>query len=67
MKYFEGTPIPTSLVLVGLTWVAASAGLVGPALPGGSVEVLGMTLHPVVLLFAVSGALMVSRVRVPKW
>lgn len=66
VKYFEGTPIPTSLLLVALLWVAAAAGAIGPQLWGGSLKLAGYTLHPLVLLFALSGALMISRIRIPK-
>lgn len=66
VKYFEGTPIPTSVALVLLLWLAALQGAIGPALWGGAVKVLGYTLHPLALLFALSGALMVSRIRIPK-
>ncbi len=67
VKYFEGTPIPTSIVLVGLLALAASQGAVGEHLWGGSVRLGGFTLHPLVLLFAVSGSLMISRIRIPKF
>ena len=63
---FEGTPIPTSLALVLLMCVAASQGAVRESLWFGKVEFAGFTLHPLVLLFAVSGSLMVSRIRFPK-
>ncbi len=66
VKYFEGTPIPTSLLLVFLLWVAAMQGALGDALWFGRILLAGFTLHPLVLLFALSGALMVSRVRIPK-
>ena len=66
VAYFEGTPIPTSIVLVGLLWAAAGTGAVGPALWGGAWQVAGGTLHPLVLLFALSGSLMISRIRIPK-
>lgn len=66
VKYFEGTPIPTSLVLVGVMFVAATQGALGEALWFGDVSLGGFTLHPLVLLFALSGALMVSRIRIPK-
>ena len=66
VKYFEGTPIPTSIVLVLLLAVAAWAGALRENLWFGSVTLLGFTLHPLVLLFAVSGALMISRLRIPK-
>ncbi|WP_426166035.1 CDP-diacylglycerol--serine O-phosphatidyltransferase [Polaromonas sp. DSP2-3-2b2] len=66
VKYFEGTPIPTSLVLVMVMLVAAWQGAVQGSLWFGQVEFGGFTLHPLVLLFALSGSLMVSRIRFPK-
>ena len=66
VKYFEGTPIPTSIFLVLVMVVAAAAGAIGNDLPFGVVEIGGFELHPLVLLFAVSGTLMVSRVPIPK-
>jgi CDP-diacylglycerol--serine O-phosphatidyltransferase len=67
VKYFEGTPIPTSLLLVLMLCWAAAQGAVGESLWFGKVAIAGFTLHPLVLLFAVSGALMVSRIRIPKF
>ena len=67
VKYFEGTPIPTSLLLVILLFWAATQGAVGEALWFGTVMIAGYTLHPLVLLFALSGSLMVSRIRFPKF
>lgn len=66
VKYFEGTPIPTSLLLVFVLWIAAACGAIGGQLWGGHVQVLGGVLHPLVLLFALSGSLMISRLRIPK-
>lgn len=66
VKHFEGTPIPTSLLLVVVLAVAASQDAIGPRLWGGMVELGGFHLHPLVLLFAVSGSLMISRIRIPK-
>ena len=66
VKYFEGTPIPTSIVLVALMALAAWLGAVRQGLWFGGVELGGFTLHPLVLLFAVSGSLMISRIHVPK-
>jgi CDP-diacylglycerol--serine O-phosphatidyltransferase len=67
VAYFEGTPIPTSVVLTAiLAWVAWQ-GRLGEQLPGGAWSVLGGTLHPLALLFALSGTLMVSKtLRIPK-
>ena len=67
VKYFEGTPIPTSIVLVALLAVAAWQGALGAQLWGGALVLGGFTLHPLVLLFALSGSLMISRVRIPKF
>jgi CDP-diacylglycerol--serine O-phosphatidyltransferase len=66
VKYFEGTPIPTSLLLLVVLCVAAYQGAVRDALWLGHVLIGGFTLHPLVLLFALSGSLMVSRIRFPK-
>ena len=66
VRYFEGTPIPTSLVLVIVLWVAAAQGAIGNELWGGVIRLAGFTLHPLVLIFAVSGSLMISRIRIPK-
>lgn len=66
VAYFEGTPIPSSLVLVLLLCWAASQGAVGASLWFGQVTFAGFTLHPLVLVFAISGSLMVSRIRFPK-
>jgi CDP-diacylglycerol--serine O-phosphatidyltransferase len=32
----------------------------------GQVVIAGFTLHPLALLFAISGSLMISRIRIPK-
>lgn len=67
VAYFEGTPIPTSLALVLLLVVLVALDRVGAALPGGTLTILGGQLHPLVLLYVVSGSLMISKtVRVPK-
>jgi CDP-diacylglycerol--serine O-phosphatidyltransferase len=66
VKYFEGTPIPTSLLLVVLMFAAALQGALGESLWFGQLAIGGFTLHPLVLLFALSGSLMVSRIRFPK-
>ncbi|GAA4426763.1 CDP-diacylglycerol--serine O-phosphatidyltransferase [Acidovorax lacteus] len=66
VKYFEGTPIPTSIVLVGVLALAAWQGAVRDQLWGGAWVIGGFTLHPLVLLFALSGSLMISRIRIPK-
>ena len=67
VTHFEGTPIPTSLVLVGIVALSAWSGRVGHALFLGAVEIGPGELHPLTLLWAVSGSLMISKtLRIPK-
>lgn len=67
VRYFEGTPIPSSLLLVIVIAVAAANGAIGDALWFGMMQGGPGQLHPLVLVFAVSGSLMISRtLRIPK-
>ena len=66
VKYFEGTPIPSSIVLVMVLAVAAWTDRLGTGLYFGYVD-LALVLHPLVLTFALSGSLMISKtLRFPK-
>lgn len=67
VPYFEGTPIPTSLALVVVLAVAAWQGALGPDVWLGVVHLGPWQFHPLVLMFALSGALMVSKTfHIPK-
>jgi CDP-diacylglycerol--serine O-phosphatidyltransferase len=66
VTHFEGTPIPTSIVLVGMLAVAAYLGAIGERLWLGEIEIGGFRLHWLALVFAGSGSLMISRIRIPK-
>jgi CDP-diacylglycerol--serine O-phosphatidyltransferase len=67
VAYFEGTPIPTSTVLVLLLAALAWMGRTGAGLPFGVVAAGPLELHPLVLLFVLSGSLMISKtLRIPK-
>jgi CDP-diacylglycerol---serine O-phosphatidyltransferase len=67
VPYFEGTPIPTSVLLTAVLALAAWQGRIGEALPGGAWAMGPWLLHPLVLLFALSGTLMASKtLRIPK-
>jgi CDP-diacylglycerol---serine O-phosphatidyltransferase len=67
VSHFEGTPIPTSVLLTGVLAFAAAQGRVGDELYGGVYQVGPWNLHPLVLLFVLSGSLMISRtLRIPK-
>jgi CDP-diacylglycerol--serine O-phosphatidyltransferase len=60
VTHFEGTPIPTSLIPLGLLCIAASSDLLLP------VDLRGFKFHLASLLFAASGSLMISTIRIPK-
>ena len=67
VKYFEGTPIPTSVVLVGVLAWAAWQGRIGDAVWGGAWMLGPWMLHPLALLFGLSGTLMISKtLHIPK-
>ena len=67
VRYFEGTPIPVSLLIVGVLAVAWSKGAIDADLWGGGHKLGPFTLHPMALLYAVAGSTMVSaRLRIPK-
>jgi len=67
VAYFEGTPIPTSVVLTGVLALAAWQGRVGENLYWGAWSLGRWDLHRLALLLVVSGALMISKtLRIPK-
>jgi len=67
VKYFEGTPIPTSVLLTGVLALAAARDRIGGDLYGGAYTVGPWELHPLVLLFVLSGSLMISKtLHIPK-
>jgi CDP-diacylglycerol--serine O-phosphatidyltransferase len=67
VKYFEGTPIPSSLILVAVVAGCAWAGRLGDALPLGTVRLGPGLWHPLSGLWAISGSLMISKtLRIPK-
>jgi CDP-diacylglycerol--serine O-phosphatidyltransferase len=67
VKYFEGTPIPTSIVIVGMWAVAFALGRVGEDVWLGAVRVGPWILHPLALVYVASGSAMISAtLRVPK-
>jgi CDP-diacylglycerol--serine O-phosphatidyltransferase len=66
VKYFEGTPIPTSIVIVGVMAAALWLGRTEADLWLGVTRIGPMALHPLVLIYAASGSAMISTVRIPK-
>lgn len=68
VKYFEGTPIPTSVVLTALLAAAQWQGSTGGSLWGGALDLGPWVLHPLALLYVLSGSLMISKtLRIPKF
>lgn len=60
VSHFEGTPIPTSITLVGVIAYLVHYDLIGHQLPGGLIEIVpGYSLHAMVIMFGISGTLMV--------
>jgi len=66
VKYFEGTPIPTSVLIVALMAVLHFQGRLGENVWLGEWTLIGWVLHPLTLIYAISGSAMISTWRVPK-
>jgi len=67
VAYFEGTPIPTSVLLTGVLAFAGWQGRVGETLYGGVYTIGPWDLHLMSLLFVLSGSLMISKtLHIPK-
>jgi len=67
VAYFEGTPIPTSVVLTAVLAVAGWQRAIGENLYWGVWRIGPWELHPLVLLFVASGTMMISKtLRIPK-
>lgn len=67
VRYFEGTPIPTSLAVVLVLFIAWRQGAVGTDLWFGGHRIGPYMLHPLVLLYFLSGSGMIAeRIRIPK-
>ena len=67
VRYFQGTPIPTSIVIVGMLGLAFRLGRIDDALWFGAYRIGPATLHPLALIYAASGSAMISAtLRIPK-
>jgi CDP-diacylglycerol---serine O-phosphatidyltransferase len=66
VKYFEGTPIPTSVAIVGVLAALHFQESLGPNLWLGSWTLADLVLHPLTLIYALSGSAMISTIHVPK-
>ncbi|WP_437682905.1 CDP-alcohol phosphatidyltransferase family protein [Sorangium sp. So ce131] len=67
VRYYEGTPIPTSLLIVLLFGVLFANGRVHEQIWLGSIALGPWAFHPLSLVYVVSGSAMVSgTLRIPK-
>jgi CDP-diacylglycerol--serine O-phosphatidyltransferase len=67
VKYFEGTPIPTSILIVFLLGVAFKLGHIDDQLWFGAYQIGPALLHPLALVYVASGSAMISAtLRIPK-
>ena len=60
VKYFEGTPIPTSIVIVGLLALAFLKNRIENDLWFGAFRIGPALLHPLTLIYGLSGSAMIS-------
>ena len=67
VKYFEGTPITFSILIVALLAVAFKLGRIDDALWFGAQRLGPALLHPLALVYVLSGSAMISAtLRIPK-
>jgi CDP-diacylglycerol---serine O-phosphatidyltransferase len=67
VKYFEGTPIPTSVLIVLLLGAAVYFGRIDERMWFGVIRLGPAALHPLALVYGLSGSAMISAtLRVPK-
>jgi CDP-diacylglycerol--serine O-phosphatidyltransferase len=67
VAYFEGTPIPTSIVIVAVLAVSLWLGRIDERLWFGAYRVGPAVLHPLALIYVLSGSAMISAtLRIPK-
>ena len=67
VRYFEGTPIPTSIIIVLLFGIASMMERVDERLWFGVYQVGPAVLHPLALVYGLSGSAMISAtLKVPK-
>jgi len=67
VKYYQGTPITTSIIIVAVLGIAYWQGRIDHLIPFGTFRIGPWIFHPLTLLYAVNGSTMVSgTLRIPK-
>jgi CDP-diacylglycerol--serine O-phosphatidyltransferase len=66
VRYFEGTPIPTSILIVFVLAIAYRLGDTGANFWFSKVAIAERFLHPFTLIYFASGSLMISTIKIPK-
>jgi CDP-diacylglycerol---serine O-phosphatidyltransferase len=66
VSHFEGTPIPTSILIVVLLALMLWNGHVQRDIWFGGWRIGPMLLHPFALIYVLSGSAMISTIRIPK-
>ncbi|HET6340537.1 MAG TPA: CDP-alcohol phosphatidyltransferase family protein [Polyangiales bacterium] len=66
VSHFEGTPIPTSVLIVGLWGWLLAIDRIGPSMWLGWWDYGPVALHPLSLVYFLSGSAMISTFRIPK-
>lgn len=67
VKYFEGTPIPSSLIVVAILGICFHFGRTGDDLPLGIVPIADLNWHPLSVIFFLNGCTMISKtLKIPK-
>ena len=66
VKHYEGTPIPTSIMIVALLGIAYWQDWVDTQMLFGSISPGAWILHPFTILYGISGSAMISTLRIRK-
>ncbi len=66
VRYYEGMPIPGNIIIVVILGIAFGLNHTGPAIWFGSLRLGPGTMHPLTLIYALSGSAMISTLRIPK-
>ena len=66
VKYYEGTPIPTSIIIVAVLGISYWQGHIDSFIPFGSYQIGLWVFHPLTALYIISGSAMINTIRIPK-